>query len=492
MKNLLLFTSVIIGISILLSSCSEPKNNTVTIIGNGFVFEEDPMAYLIDKDDIQIHGQYSNAVDSTTLNKDGSFLFQYETEESEFYQIVSTTNKNLNFYQPIYLSPGDTLIINNSDDIDSISFGGNARHQHQIIFDLAKTFEFGDENRKAQHERINKEAKELVEYFAETKAKKIEFLEQQEHYANMPDAQKDYILANIKNKEVSYYFHYLRLHNYYTKEQWKPISYDSFPHPFLSSFELNENEYYWDGEFAQALNGYVENKLESETAVLPDSLKWHKRFNRNFNIIKRELSGPSKDVALAKLSTQLPMLINTDTSHFFETLDEMHGYFKDNHTEKRFYDFFKKNYDKLVNIKPGSPAPDFSLPDSTGQLVSLSDFKGKVVFMDFWGTWCPPCIEAIPDHLALQKKLEGEDVVFLNIAMEYNENDIDRWKKFIKKKNFTGTNVVAEKQFANEEIAPYSVSSAPSYVLIDKAGNIAAPRASSPKHAEEEIRKLLE
>ncbi len=64
------------------------------------------------------------------------------------------------------------------------------------------------------------------------------------------------------------------------------------------------------------------------------------------------------------------------------------------------------------------PAPDFELKDLQGNTVHLSDFKGKVVVLNFWATWCPPCRKEIPDFSELQKTLGGEGLQFIGIALD--------------------------------------------------------------------------
>jgi thiol-disulfide isomerase/thioredoxin len=66
----------------------------------------------------------------------------------------------------------------------------------------------------------------------------------------------------------------------------------------------------------------------------------------------------------------------------------------------------------------GLPAPDFRLKDLTGKDVSLSDYKGKVVLVNFWATWCIPCLSEIPELIAMQEKYGPKGFVILGLAMD--------------------------------------------------------------------------
>lgn len=66
----------------------------------------------------------------------------------------------------------------------------------------------------------------------------------------------------------------------------------------------------------------------------------------------------------------------------------------------------------------GKAAPDFALTNLSGNTVRLSDFKGKVVLLDFWATWCPPCRSEIPDFIQLQKQYSGKGFTMLGIALD--------------------------------------------------------------------------
>ena len=136
-------------------------------------------------------------------------------------------------------------------------------------------------------------------------------------------------------------------------------------------------------------------------------------------------------------------------------------------------------YSAVCSLKPGSPSPGFSLKDQHGKLVSLIDFKGKVVYIDFWGVSCGPCLYDIKKYVPrLHEHYENKNVVFINICVDSSES---QWKVSLKQTNLGGVNLIAEGWSKNPVCTAYNVKGIPHYVLIDKNGKIAnnnAPRAS--------------
>ena len=138
--------------------------------------------------------------------------------------------------------------------------------------------------------------------------------------------------------------------------------------------------------------------------------------------------------------------------------------FKESNPFPEYTEALQAELNKLSMLQPGQPAPDFAFYDLDGQSVSLSQFKGKVVLMDFWASWCGPCIGDLPNLRKIKEKMAALPVVFLNISLDANEA---AWKQAIAKHEIKGVHV------RSEQVAQaYNVSGIPRYYLVDPQGLI--------------------
>ncbi|MBQ9436756.1 MAG: TlpA family protein disulfide reductase [Lachnospiraceae bacterium] len=120
------------------------------------------------------------------------------------------------------------------------------------------------------------------------------------------------------------------------------------------------------------------------------------------------------------------------------------------------------------------PAPDFTLYDQYGDLHTLSDYRGKVVFLNIWATWCPPCRAEMPDIQKLYEEYHTkgiEDVVFLGVACPNygNETDEDGIKDFLNENGYTYP-VVMDPE--GKVITDYYITAYPTTFMIDKRGAV--------------------
>ncbi len=121
----------------------------------------------------------------------------------------------------------------------------------------------------------------------------------------------------------------------------------------------------------------------------------------------------------------------------------------------------------LLLLSPGAQAKGFIFTDSTGKKLTLSDYKGKWVLINFWATWCPPCLKEIPDLVSLYES--RKDVMVIGVAMDYR--DSKTVLKFVNSLSISYPIVFGDKKIA-AQIGP--ISMLPTTYLFNPAGQPAA------------------
>ncbi len=111
----------------------------------------------------------------------------------------------------------------------------------------------------------------------------------------------------------------------------------------------------------------------------------------------------------------------------------------------------------------GAAAKDFSVQDSDHQ-VSLSQFRGQVVILNFWATWCPPCVEELPSMIDMQNRLRSKGVVVLAVRIDV---DNDAYHRFIKQRN---VNFVTVRDPEQKVASMYGTTGWPESYIIDRKG----------------------
>ena len=121
-----------------------------------------------------------------------------------------------------------------------------------------------------------------------------------------------------------------------------------------------------------------------------------------------------------------------------------------------------------IGVNVGDLAPDFTLIDLDGNQLSLSDFRGKMVFINFWATWCPPCRAEMPEMEAIHQEYKAEDVIVIGVDILESE---DKVRQFIEHGGYSWTFVI---DATGAVAADYNINVIPTSYFIDEEGIIRA------------------
>lgn len=140
-----------------------------------------------------------------------------------------------------------------------------------------------------------------------------------------------------------------------------------------------------------------------------------------------------------------------------------------------------------TNALRGQPAPDFTLTDLDGNTVSLSSLQGKVVFLDFWATWCPPCRQSLPHTQALSQheKAQSGDLVVLAVNLRETPEQV---KQFMQEQGFS-FRVVMDRDASVARA--YRVQGIPTFVVIDRSGKLAWVQVGFAPGTEKEMEQAI-
>lgn len=483
------------------TSCSEPHAPAEYVILTGRIDTSgSPVERMYLHENKGLLGE--TLIDSAAVDS-GGFAFRLADIPEGFYTLTSKAPEGgrSELYSGLYLMPTDSLSITYSGD-ETVYSGSSAKLQEFTprLNEMLEEDSMYTDVYKRYYEIAQLEPDAASDLIEDIRKRQYEFFDSFLSGQAVPEKFESTKKIGFDLNAANQHYRFLTYHNVYTEDDWTYLEVDSGFYFFQDRIDLAS-------DFSQqnfTFTSFLENHLKDSYTRLHGIYSSEKREAHrdtasqsqliwNANWIKDNLSGINRDLGYHSLfqSQSYQMMILDSVERFYDEGERIFRDFESSHKTASIYEECKEDFDAYQSIKPGSLAPPLVLPDSSGNMVSLQDFKGSVVFIDFWGTWCGPCLASIPKHRELQAKFTEDEVVFLNVAMEYDEENIREWKQFLKENDFPGTHVVAEKQFHNEEIQPFKIGWAPTYVLIDQDGKIASPKAPSPGEAEDKIRALL-
>lgn len=155
--------------------------------------------------------------------------------------------------------------------------------------------------------------------------------------------------------------------------------------------------------------------------------------------------------------------------------------------KNRYFPVLQQDFEIHKAFAIGSPAPDFKLLSATGDTVRLSDFRGKLVYLNFWRTTSGLALRDLPYAADLAKKFEGKNIAFVNIALDENEG---AWKQLVVSKRLPGVHIRSVGGMRAPIARAYALEDVPAYFLLAEDGTFlnTKPKRLSSRAAVDEIK----
>jgi len=451
-------TSLFILFSLtILFSCNPKKINMAVITGD--------ISNL--KGTVTLEGSQNIFSGSSTDN--GAFKIVAEISQPDYFKLKTDKSEIL-----LFLFPRDNITIkfDNNNWMRNISFSGDRTKEQNYLLDFNKLY-----NSVADTFDIAKYYSLDPDKFLKTvdsyKQKFLDLLNKNnginKEFKKLEMQRIIYIWSWDKNT-------YLKNHLLYSKEKAKlPDDYFNY----IKDLNLNDTSLMRLSDYTDFLKTYVD--LKYYLKVENDSIR---KYDRNLKtkiqiIVIDENFENSKIRDYLLCNTMLSQIedLSVDSADLtrFESLCQ----------SKNLVSDVKAKFNNISPLLKGQKAPGFKIISQSNQVISLDDFKGKYLYMDFWATYCVPCIREIPYLNHLEKEYKGRNIVFLGICIESRK---EHWEKIISDKKPSGIQIWLDKDQTDKIKKDFKITVEPTYVLIDKNGKFVDSRAPGPS---ENIKEIL-
>ncbi len=237
----------------------------------------------------------------------------------------------------------------------------------------------------------------------------------------------------------------------------------------LKSFLVNLRENINDIQTMQVVLDSISVRPNNDS-LKQAALQDLKNINTQFVEYVKKFSDSTQSVANALFAVNIinPAYELPYITDFYKNITKR---FPNSKNAKLFAEKFSSQAKNLESANPhkGEPAPDFSGMTPEGKTVTLSNFKGKYVLLDFWASWCAPCRDASPQLVNAYQTFKTKNIEWISISLDSNK---DKWVEAIQKDNLTWTHISDLNGWASAIAQNYDVKAIPCYFIIDPQGNI--------------------
>jgi peroxiredoxin len=217
----------------------------------------------------------------------------------------------------------------------------------------------------------------------------------------------------------------------------------------------------------------VNTKLEQNKRTEKDLEPELKEFDALLAKHKDEKTDDTAQILLMEATLFLQVLDNNDKG--VELIKQLQRDYPDTrpaqNADKMLASMKKQAEAKKIKaaLAEGTKFPDFDVKDTAGKPLSIANYKGKVVLLDFWATWCPPCVRELPDVIKTYEAYHKQGFEVIGISLDKEEPKL---ANFTKEKNMTWVQYFDGLFWENKLAVKYGINSIPATFLLDGQGTI--------------------
>lgn len=400
--------------------------------------------------------------DTVAYDVNGQVVFNIDISKPAYYSLALGKAKIV-----LYIKPGDSVIISGdaSQLMSSIRFGGNAPIYNDYLFRSTKI------SMIFQNKLMNEFAKE--EKIVTNSLDSLRAVHADEMAAlQKGNSNLDPYFLKIEKARILYEWAILhRLYPDYYRYIHKGSEFETSPEyeTYLAETNIDDGELLDLPLYVSFIETYMKNKYE---VFFTDSLEDQYPSYINFQLKEIDKQFKNKDIKSVLAYNTVKQLVTYDGVKDFETYWELFNSLCNN---ANLLSDMNLQLSEWEHLKKGKPAKDFTFVNIDGDNVSLSDFKGKWIYVDIWATWCNPCMRELPYLLSLEEELANKNIVFMSVSVDKTQ---EPWIKTVKEKQMKGVQIWSGQ---NEIITKfYKVSGIPRFMIIDPNGNIYSSSADRP------------
>ncbi len=420
--------------------------------------------------DSNVYISTAGITDTVALDENGGFVYRAKLDKPQLYKLNIARTQTM-----VYLNPGDSsyMEFDVTSPVDGPVFSADLKNIHQSIF-----------SRRAALHNLMGSVNTLYSLSYDNFNRKLDSIQQvlysmidsasiePKDLAELEKTRTRYVILNVKANYPEY-------SAYLGGKEFNP---DSVDYSFLSEVDPNNAYHLMFDEYSSLVSIITQNQLVKKPGYKELLAKSSgERLPFEFKLIDSMLANP-------KVRDYLKMnkLINDIEYGEFYELEGVVKSYMDSCQTPAYKQSVGNIFNQKMQLAPGKPAPVFVCKDINGKEYSLEDFRGKLVYIDFWATWCGPCRHELPYLEELQKDFKGKNIVFVSISLDDNKA---AWEKMVKEKQMKGVQLYGEDAWKSIPATSYQIKGIPTFFLIDAKGNIIKPNA--PRPSSNEIRPLI-